>query len=124
MPVHVTRTDLFPDDTNPLPTPGSTEQAALLEDELEIATEAYFERLQQFSDVTDNIYPALVAAQLFAANGRADLALTAVRRQLYYFPESTYLAASRALEARLDAQVGDTASAAAARRELSAFWGP
>ena len=70
------------------------------------------------------LYPALVAAQLFAANGRADLALTAVRRQLYYFPESSYLAASRALEARLAAQVGDTAGAAAARRELSAFWGP
>jgi hypothetical protein len=50
------------------------------------------------------LYPTLVAAQLFSANGRADRALTTVRRQLYYFPESSYLAASRALEARLAAQ--------------------
>ena len=69
------------------------------------------------------LYPALVAAQLFAANGRPDLALTAVRRQLYYFPESTYLAASRALEVELETQLGDTASAAAARRDLRAFLG-
>src|SRR5258706_12271693 len=62
MPVKPTRTDLFPDDTNLLPTTGSAEQAGLREDELEIATEAYFERLQQFSDVTDNIYPELMAA--------------------------------------------------------------
>src|SRR5882724_13044800 len=62
MPIHVKRTDLFPDDVNPLPTAGSREQAALVDDELEIATEAYFERLQQFSEVTDNIYPELIGA--------------------------------------------------------------
>lgn len=61
MPISITRTDLFPDDTNSLPTAGSVEQAALVDDELEIATEAYFERLQQFSEVTDNIYPALMS---------------------------------------------------------------
>ena len=70
------------------------------------------------------LYPALVAARLFAANGRADRALTAVRRQMPYFPESSYLAPSLALEARLAAQLGDTASAVEARRELSALWGP
>jgi len=62
MSIQLTRTELFPDDVNPLPTAGSAEQAALVEDELEIATEAYFERLQQFSDVTDNIYPELLSA--------------------------------------------------------------
>jgi hypothetical protein len=70
------------------------------------------------------LYPALVAAQLFEANGRADRALTAVRRRAHYFPESTYLAPSLALELRLATQLGDTASAAALRRELSALRGP
>jgi SAM-dependent methyltransferase len=62
MPLRYTRTDLFPDDTNALPTANSREQAALLQDELDIANEDYFERLQQFSDVTDNIYPELMTA--------------------------------------------------------------
>jgi tetratricopeptide (TPR) repeat protein len=69
------------------------------------------------------LYPALVAAQLFAANGLADRGLTAVRRRAQYFPESAYLAPSLALEARFAAQLGDTASSAAIRRELSALWG-
>jgi SAM-dependent methyltransferase len=62
MPLHYSNPQLFPDDTNPLPTSGSKEQQALLEDELEIATEAYFQRLQQFSEVTDNIFPELMSA--------------------------------------------------------------
>lgn len=62
MPLHFDRPQLFPDDTNSLPTPGSREQLALIADELEIGNETYLERLQQFSDVTDNIYPELVAA--------------------------------------------------------------
>jgi SAM-dependent methyltransferase len=62
MPLQLVRPQLFPDDTNPLPAPGSREQHALIEDELEIGNETYLERLQQFSSVTDNIYPELVAA--------------------------------------------------------------
>jgi SAM-dependent methyltransferase len=62
MPLHITRPELFPDDVNPLPMSGSAEQAALLDDELELGTESYLERLQQLSDVTDNIYPELVSA--------------------------------------------------------------
>lgn len=62
MPLILPRPELFPDDTNPLPTSGSAEQHALLRDELEIGNEAYLERLQQFSEVTDSIYPALVEA--------------------------------------------------------------
>jgi SAM-dependent methyltransferase len=62
MPLRVTRPQLFPDDTNPLPAAGSAEQAALLDDELEIGNEGYLERLRQLSDVTDNIYPELLAA--------------------------------------------------------------
>lgn len=62
MPLKLSRRDLFPDDTNPLPEAGSAEQSALLEDELEIGTEDYFKRLQQFSNITDNIYPELIAA--------------------------------------------------------------
>ena len=62
MPLHVTRPQLFPDDTNPLPMAGSPEQAALLDDELEVGNEGYLEFLSQLSDVTDNIYPELVAA--------------------------------------------------------------
>lgn len=62
MPLHLVRPQLFPDDTNPLPAPGSREQRALIDDELEIGNETYLERLQQFSNVTDNIYPELVAA--------------------------------------------------------------
>lgn len=62
MPLHFERPQLFPDDTNPLPAPGSREQHALIEDELEIGNETYLERLQQFSTVTDNIYPELVNA--------------------------------------------------------------
>src|SRR5262245_10409650 len=62
MPLRISRPELFPDDVNVLPTAGSTEQAALLEDEVEIGTEDYFARLQQFNDVTDNIYPELTRA--------------------------------------------------------------
>jgi SAM-dependent methyltransferase len=62
MPLHVARPQLFPDDTNPLPQAGSPEQAALLDDELEVGHEGYLEFLSQLSDVTDNIYPELVAA--------------------------------------------------------------
>ena len=62
MSLRFTRTDIFPDDTNLLPTAGSAEQRALLQDELDIANDDYFERLQQFSDVTDNIYPELMSA--------------------------------------------------------------
>jgi len=61
MPLHITRPELFPDDVNPLPASGSKEQGLLLADELDFGTEAYLERLQQLSDVTDNIYPELVA---------------------------------------------------------------
>jgi len=69
------------------------------------------------------LYPALVAARLYAADGQPVRALSAVRRRVYYFPESTYLAASLALEARLATQVGDAAGAAAVRNELQALWG-
>jgi SAM-dependent methyltransferase len=62
MPLRVSRPELFPDDTNPLPASGSREQAALLDDELEIGNEGYLERLQQLSDITDNIYPELLSA--------------------------------------------------------------
>jgi SAM-dependent methyltransferase len=62
MPLRYPNPQLFPDDTNPLPTSGSAEQQDLLEDELEIGTESYFERLQQFTDRTDNIYPELMGA--------------------------------------------------------------
>jgi SAM-dependent methyltransferase len=62
MPLRISRPELFPDDTNPLPASGSSEQAALLDDELEIGNEGYLERLQQLSDVTDNIYPELLSA--------------------------------------------------------------
>ena len=62
MPLRVSRPELFPDDTNPLPASGSAEQAALLDDELELGTEHYLERLEQLSDITNDIYPALMAA--------------------------------------------------------------
>jgi tetratricopeptide (TPR) repeat protein len=70
------------------------------------------------------LYPALVAARLFVISGQPHRALTAVRRRVQYFPEATYLAASLALEARLASELGDTASAAAARRELQALRSP
>lgn len=60
MPIVLNRPDLFPDDTNPLPTPASAEQKLLIEDEHEIGTESYLERLQALSDVTDDIYPELI----------------------------------------------------------------
>ncbi len=53
---------MFPDDTNPLPTAGSAEQAALLDDEHDIGDEGYLDRLNQMSGVTDDVYPELVAA--------------------------------------------------------------
>ena len=70
------------------------------------------------------LYPALVAARLFEINGQPDRALTAVRRRVQYFPESGYLAASLAVEARVASQLGDTASATAARRALQALRSP
>jgi SAM-dependent methyltransferase len=60
MPITLKRTDIFPDDTNPLPTAGSSEQNRLLEDELEIGNEEYLKSLEKLSDVTDNIYPELI----------------------------------------------------------------
>jgi tetratricopeptide (TPR) repeat protein len=70
------------------------------------------------------LYPALVAARLFDINGRPDRAFAAVRRRVQYFPESAYLAASLAEEARVASQLGDTASATAARHALQAFQSP
>jgi tetratricopeptide (TPR) repeat protein len=70
------------------------------------------------------LYPALVAARLFALNGQPNRALSAVRRRVNYFPESTYLAPSLALEARLSEELGDTTGAAALRRALEALRGP
>jgi SAM-dependent methyltransferase len=62
VPLRVTRPELFPDDTNPLPTSGSPEQAALLADEHELGNEAYLERLTQFSETTGELYRELVAS--------------------------------------------------------------
>jgi len=70
------------------------------------------------------LYPALVAARLFDINGRPDRALTAARRHVQYFPESAYLAASLVVEARAALQLGDTATARAARDALQAFESP
>lgn len=62
MPITLTRRDIFPDDLNELPTAGSPEQQGLLEDEHEIGNEDYLKSLEKLSDVTDNIYPELIAA--------------------------------------------------------------
>jgi hypothetical protein len=70
------------------------------------------------------LYPALVAARLFAINGQPQRALAAVRRRANYFPESTYLATSLELEADLAAQLGDTVGAAMIRNELDALLEP
>jgi tetratricopeptide (TPR) repeat protein len=67
------------------------------------------------------LYPNLAAARLFALNGRADRALAAARRRVPFFPEGMYLSASLAMEARLSAQLGDTAGAAAAQRRVEAL---
>jgi ubiquinone/menaquinone biosynthesis C-methylase UbiE len=64
MPITLRRTDLFPDDTNPLPTSGSPEQAALIEDELQLGNEAYVQSLNKISDVAGQIYPELVSNAL------------------------------------------------------------
>jgi hypothetical protein len=69
------------------------------------------------------LYPALVAARLFALNGQPDRAIAAVRRRVNYFPESTYLAPSLELEAQLAAQLGDTVTATAARHIVDALRG-
>jgi SAM-dependent methyltransferase len=61
VPLRVTRPELFPDDTNSLPTAGSSEQAALLADEHELGNERYLERLEQFSETTGELYRELVA---------------------------------------------------------------
>lgn len=62
MPLQLSRPELFPDDTSIVPASGSPEQAVLLADELELGTEAYLERLKQLSDITNDIYPQLMAA--------------------------------------------------------------
>jgi hypothetical protein len=67
------------------------------------------------------LYPALVAARLYSANGQPRRALNAVRRRTGYFPETTYLAASLELEGQLAHEVGDTASVAAVARALDAL---
>jgi hypothetical protein len=69
------------------------------------------------------LYPGLVAARLFALNGKPNRALAAVRRRVHYFPESTYLAPSLALEARLTAELGDSTTAAALLRSVEALQG-
>jgi hypothetical protein len=67
------------------------------------------------------LYSALAAARLYEINGRANRALTAVRRRVTYFPESTYLAAALELEARVDAQLGNAAEGAKARARSSSM---
>jgi hypothetical protein len=69
------------------------------------------------------LYPALVAARLFANNGQPQRALTAVRRRTEYFPESMYLAASLELEAQFAERLGDATGAEAIRRQLDALRG-
>jgi tetratricopeptide (TPR) repeat protein/TolB-like protein len=69
------------------------------------------------------LYPALVAARLFALNGKPERAVAAVRRRTTYFPETTYLKASFELEAALAAQLGDSATAAAVGRVRDALRG-
>lgn len=70
------------------------------------------------------LYPALAAARLFALNGQPNRALTAVRRRLSYFPESTYLSAALDLESGFDAQLGNTTEAALVRHEFAALRQP
>jgi hypothetical protein len=60
---------------------------------------------------------------LFAHNGQPQRALVAVRRRVNYFPESSYLAPSLALEAELAAQLGDTVTASEIRRIVGALRG-
>jgi len=67
------------------------------------------------------LYSALAAARLYEINGRANRALTAVRRRMTYFPESTYLAAALELEARVDAQLGSATEGAKARARASSM---
>jgi hypothetical protein len=67
------------------------------------------------------LYSALAAARLYEINGRANRALTAVRRRMTYFPESTYLAAALELEARVDAQLGNATEGAKARARSSSM---
>jgi SAM-dependent methyltransferase len=62
VPLQLSRPQLFPDDTSIVPASGSPEQASLLADEIELGTEAYLERLKQLSDITNDIYPELMAA--------------------------------------------------------------
>lgn len=62
MPLMLSNQQVFPDDDNPVPTSGSDAQRALIEDELEIGNEGYLDRLRQFSEITDNIYPELARA--------------------------------------------------------------
>ena len=64
------------------------------------------------------LYAAIAAARLFAIDGQPDRALTAVRRRVSYFPESTYLAVALDMEARLDAQLGNTRDAGIVRRAV------
>jgi tRNA (cmo5U34)-methyltransferase len=60
VPITFKRNDLFPDDTNPLPTSGSVEQQRLLADELEVGNEAYLQSLQKISSVANDLYPELI----------------------------------------------------------------
>jgi SAM-dependent methyltransferase len=62
VPITFKRHDLFPDDTNALPAPGSSEQQRLLEDEVEVNTEAYVESLKKISNVANDLYPELIGA--------------------------------------------------------------
>ena len=70
------------------------------------------------------LYSALAAARLFAINGQPNRALTAVRRRISYFPETTYLAAALDLEARVDEQLGNTTDAGLVRHALDVLRQP
>lgn len=56
MPIKITRTELFPDDTNELPRPGTEAQGELIADEEQIADESYLDTIKSFDALADEVY--------------------------------------------------------------------
>lgn len=72
MPISMRHSQLFPDDTNDLPRPGTTEQAELIADEDQIADEGYLDTIRSFDPQAEQLYDELArhAASVLDAVGK------------------------------------------------------
>jgi hypothetical protein len=68
MPITMRRVELFPDDVNELPRPGTAAQEELIADEEQIAGEDYLDTIRSFDALADQIYGEVARNALAVLN--------------------------------------------------------